>query len=63
MTSEQSLEIKKLDLAIKVAETARMELELKIFERELDIKRMRDHIGLQNKRIDDCKAKIKELGG
>jgi hypothetical protein len=49
------LKKKKTLLQISKAETAIMELEFKIMEREADIKRMEDHIELQKKTIKELK--------
>jgi len=47
-----SLENKKKQLMIKRAETAKFELELKIEERKEDIKRIEEHIKLQDEIIE-----------
>ena len=56
-----SLEKKKIMLSIQKAMTAKLELEVKIAEREADIERMSDHIELQDKRIDELNEELKNL--
>lgn len=54
------LEKQKTKLNIKKAETAKLELEYKILERMEDIQRMREHIQLQDQRIDELTKSLKE---
>lgn len=56
-----SLELKKLELAIQKAKTAKMELDLKICERQEDILRMEDHKELQDKRIANLENEIEKI--
>lgn len=58
---EKALELKKLQLSISRAENAKLELDMKIDERIIDIERMKEHLKLQDKVIEDSKNKIKEL--
>lgn len=58
---EKSLELKKLQLVISRAENMKLELDMKIDERILDIERMKEHLALQDRVIDEAKQKLKEL--
>lgn len=55
------LEHMKLKFDLQKCHTARMELELRICERENDIQRMLDHIQLQDKREAELLKKLKEF--
>ena len=53
-----ALEDKKLKMDLLKAEAAKAELEFKIEERLIEIQRIKDHIALQEKRIEEVKAEI-----
>jgi len=55
-----NIEKKKKMLAIKKAEAAKFELELKVDERMEDIKRIEDHIKLQDEIIEKLSNELKE---
>lgn len=57
------LELKKLELKISKAKTAKEELEVKIMERKLDISRMEDHLALQDTVILDAKEELRKIKG
>lgn len=57
------LEEMKLRFDLQKCQTARMELQLRICEREEDIKRLQDHIKLQDDREIDLKKQIQALVG
>ena len=56
-----SLELKKIQVEYMRVQTARMELEYKIEERLEDIKRMEEHIKIQEIKEAELNAKIVEL--
>lgn len=53
-----SLEDKKLKMDLLKAEAAKAELEFKIEERLVEIQRIKDHIALQEKRIEEVRAEM-----
>jgi len=57
-----NLKKKKLELDIMKVAAAKAELEYKIEERLQDIKRMKEHIELQEKRKIELHKELKELG-
>lgn len=52
------LELKKKQLQLMKAETAKTDLECRILEREEDIKRMKEHIKSQDEIINKCKGEL-----
>lgn len=56
------LKKKKLELDLMKVAAAKAELEYKIEERLEDIKRMKDHIKLQDDREKELEEELKELG-
>lgn len=56
-----SLELKKTQVELMRVQTARMELEYKIEERLEDIKRMEDHIKIQEEKEKELSAKLADL--
>lgn len=56
-----SLELKKIQVELMRVKTARMELEYKIEERLDEIKRMQDHIRIQNEKENELTEKLKNL--
>ncbi len=58
---EKLIELKKLQLSIAKAEAVKLELDMKIDERKLDIDRMLEHISLQDQIILETNKKIGEL--
>ena len=55
------LEIKKKELELMKVDCAKTEMELRIFEAEENIQRLKDNIENQNKRITELKTEIKNL--
>ena len=55
-----SLERKKMELELRKVETAKMEMEVRIYEREEDIKRLQDNILIQDIKIEELTIKLKE---
>ena len=53
-----SIEAKRLKMDLLKAEAAKAELEFKIEERLVEIQRIKDHIELQEKRIQEVKAEM-----
>lgn len=58
----KEFEIKKLKLELLKVGTAKAELEFKIEERLEEIKRIREHIIIQEKREKELKLQINQLG-
>lgn len=56
-----SLDLKKTKLDLLKCQTAKAELEYKIEERLADIDRMKDHIKLQEKRMEELKKQVQIL--
>lgn len=54
------LEKKKMEVEWMRVKTARMELELKIAEREDEIKKLKEHIEIQTKKEQELKQKLGE---
>lgn len=54
-----AMERKKLEVQLKRIDATKAELELKIDERKEDIKRIEEHIELQNKLEQEIKEKLK----
>lgn len=54
-----SMERKKLEVQLKRIDATKAELDLKIDERKEDIKRIEEHIELQNKLENEIKEKLK----
>ncbi len=59
----KEFEIKKLKLELLKVGTAKAELEFKIEERFEEIKRIKEHILIQEKRENELTKQIKDLGG
>jgi hypothetical protein len=57
------LELKKMQLERMKVECAKQEMELRIFEREEEIQRLRDNIKLQDKRINELTDAIESIKG
>ena len=57
----KELEIAKLKLAIKKADTAKDELDVKILEAMDNIQRMEDHKNLQDERMAECRDQLDKL--
>lgn len=55
------LEIKKLQVELMRVQTARMELEYKIEEKQEEIKRMHEHILIQIEKEKELNSKLLEL--
>ncbi len=55
------VELKRLELEVKKIDTAKTELEFKIFEREEDIARLKHNINLQEKKIAELKLTIAKM--
>lgn len=56
-----NLERKKIELELMKLEAARAELEYKVLEREEDIKRIHEHIAIQNEKIKETQAKLEDF--
>ena len=61
MDLKKIMEIKKIRVGIKKAESAKEELEFKVLERKADIERMEEHILLQDEIIEAKKNELKEM--
>lgn len=57
------LEFKKTEVELMRVQAARMELEVKIMEREQDIARMNDNIKIQQAKEDELKERLKGMKG
>lgn len=57
-----NIEIKRLLFEIKRVETAKMEQELKIFERLDEIERLKEYMLVQDKRIAEIKSQLEAAG-
>lgn len=55
-----SLEIKKLEVELKKVESGRLDMELRIMEREAEIEKLREGIKIQEAREQELKQKIKQ---
>ena len=58
---EKELKIKKLELTIRKAETAKEELDYKMLEKKVEVERMKEHRDLQDEAIKKAKDELKEL--
>jgi hypothetical protein len=58
-----SLEKKKTQVELMRVQTARMELEYKIEERKEEIRRMEEHIKIQNEKEAELTEKLKGMEG
>lgn len=56
-----ALQLKKLQLNLMKCQTAKMELEFKVEERKEDIKRIEEHIQLQEDREAELKEEIENF--
>lgn len=55
------LDVKRKEVELKKVEASRFELEIKIMEREEEIQRVKDHLKIQDQKIDDIKKEIEAL--
>ena len=58
---EMALKRKKLEMRIRKANNAKEDLDLKILEAQLQIKRMSDHKVLQDEEIEKAQVELDEL--
>jgi hypothetical protein len=58
-----AIELKKFEMELAKVGAARLELELKIMEREEDILRLKQHISVQLDKEKELADKIKQLKG
>lgn len=55
------LELKKKEVELMKVDCAKAEMEMRIYEAEENIQRLRDNIKIQEKRIEELKTEIKLL--
>lgn len=58
--SKKALELKKLEVEFHKVQAGKMELELKLYEKEEDMNRIRDNIKIQENRMSELKEMIKD---